>query len=183
MQDALGHRKAPQKPPDAAQQLSQLGWAPRSRPTRRRERAGLWDFLRRGILIGGLVWVLWWLVTSGDQSTTPEPAADNAAVLAEPADPPVVVPVESPPDELSAPTGSGNTVAARPGDPGPAQAPVVPVISAILLSEGRRLAVVDGRVLGVGQRVGPWELVSVDRDAVVLRDASGVEQVITLDPE
>jgi hypothetical protein len=59
----------------------------------------------------------------------------------------------------------------------------LPIISAILLSEGRRLAVVDGRVLGAGQRVGSWELVSVDRDRVVLRDASGVEQAVTLNHE
>ncbi|MDP6581968.1 MAG: hypothetical protein QF681_15045 [Vicinamibacterales bacterium] len=56
-------------------------------------------------------------------------------------------------------------------------------MSAILVSERRRLAVIDGRVLGVGQRVGVWEPVSVDRDAVVLRDALGVEQVVTLNQQ
>ena len=70
-----------------------------------------------------------------------------------------------------------------PPPPPPAPAASLPVISAILLSDGRRLAVVDGRVLGAGQRAGPWELVSVDRDAVVLRDASGAEQVVTLGHE
>ncbi len=83
----------------------------------------------------------------------------------------------------SSPTGPDGSVGGRLGDAPPAPAASLPVISAILLSDGRRLAVVNGRVLGTGQRVGPWELVSLDRDAVVLRDASGAEQVVTLDHE
>ncbi len=99
------------------------------------------------------------------------------------ADAPSVPGGESSPDATPAPTGPGDIVGAL-GDAPPAPAAAsLPVISAILLSDGRRLAVVDGRVLGAGQRVGPWELVSVDRDAVVLRDASGAEQVVTLGHE
>ena len=199
--DALGHRKALHKPSSGGLRLGHLGWAPGSRTPRRREGPGLRDYLLAGILIGGLVGVVWWLATSGDQSTTARPAAGNAAVRAEPADAsvePLVVAVEtpvasdppvdassaprgeSPPDEPSAPT-AGDTVAARLDDRPPAPPLSLPVISAILLSEGRRLAIVDGRGLDAGQRVGPWELVSVNRDRVVLRDASGVEQVVTLD--
>ena len=148
------------------------------------------------------MWVGWWTVTSRDQSADAEPAAATAKVRVAPAEtpmPPVVLAVETPgASDLSAdapsvpggeslpgaaPTGPGDIVGARLGDRPPAPAPSLPVISAILLSDGRRLAVVDGRVLGAGQRVGPWELVSVDRDAVVLRDASGAEQIVTLDHE
>ena len=53
--DALGHRKAPQKPNDAGQPPGQLGWAPRSKSTRRREGHGPGRYLFWGVLIGGLV--------------------------------------------------------------------------------------------------------------------------------
>jgi len=81
------------------------------------------------------------------------------------------------------PAGLDIVEAARLADPPAARSPSLPAISAILLSEGRRLAVVDGHVLSAGQRVGPWELVLVDRDAVVLRAPSGAEQVVRLDHE
>ena len=150
------------------------------------------------------MWIGWWLVTSRDQSTTAELAAGQYAVRVERADAPVepgATTVEAPvasdplvdtpsvaegellPDEPAATAGSGDTMATRLDDGLAAPVPSLPVISAILLSEGRRLAVIDGRVLAVGQRLEPWELVSVDKDAVVLRDPSGVEQVVTLDQE
>ena len=140
------------------------------------------------------------MVTSLDQSVDVEPATAAVTVGTAPAEAsvePAVLAVETPrasdvsadpvsarvgevpPDATPALPGSGDFVAARPADGQPAP----PAISAILLSEGRRLAVVEGRVLGAGQRVGLWELVSVERDAVVLRDASGAELVITLDHE
>lgn len=194
----------PRKPRSGGPGLAHLGWVPGSRTPRRREGRGLWDHLFLGFLIGGLVWVVWWQVTSRDQPTPGEPAADSSVVRAEPADaspepqvvagetpatsaPPVAAPSvpggKAPPDERSAPAASGDTIAARLEDSPLALARSLPIISAILLSEGRRLAVVDGRVLGAGQRVGSWELVSVDRDRVVLRDASGVEQAVTLNHE
>jgi len=196
--DALGHKNAPQKSNDAGQPPGQLSWAPGSRTTRRRESHGLGHYLLWGVLIGGLVWVgvgLW--LVSGGQSTSAEQAAGDAAGRAEPTDAPepLVVAEEtqvasdppaeassvpegaSPPDEPSAPSAGGDTIVARLDDQPPAPPLSLPVISAILLTEGRRLAVIDGRVLGPGQRVGSWELVSVDRDRVVLRDTSGVEQV------
>ena len=200
--EALGVTKAPRTQHTGGPGLSQLGWAPGSRTTRRRERRGLGDYLLRGILIGGLVWIGWWMGISRDESVDVEPAVATGAVGTAPAEAPVepvVLPVETPgativsadvpsvpegesrPDAMPAPTGPREVAAARIAD-GPA-APALPVISAILLSEGRRLAVVEGRVLGPGQRVGSWELVSVDRSAVVLRDASGAEQIVTLDRE
>ena len=187
--DALGHGEAARRPPGARQPLGQLSWAPGSRTARRRERPGLGDYLRRGILIGGLLWVGWWLTTGLDWGATPEPAGAVAAPAAAVA--PVAGALETqvsdpPPDEPPAPTGPSAIVTPPAGVPPvpvsvpQAPAPPLPDISAILLSEGRRLAVVDGRVLGVGQHVGSWELVSVDRDAVVLRDPSGIERVVTL---
>ena len=198
LHDALGRRKAPQTLPTGGTRLRHLGWAPVSTTARRRESPGLGHYLLRGILIGGLVWVGWWMVSGRDRSADAEPAASTAKVRAAPVETPVepvVLAVEIPgasdssadvptvPGGESSPTGPGDIVGARLGDAPPAPAASLPVISAILLSDGRRLAVVDGRVLGAGQRVGRWELVSVDRDAVVLRDASGAEQVVTLGHE
>ena len=132
------------------------------------------------------MWAGWWLAI-GDQGTPADPVAANAPTQADPAVAPVepvVPPPESPgaavPDTSAPPPVTGDSVAPRPAEGPAALPPSPPTVSAILVSEGRRLAVIDGRVLGAGQRAGPWELVSVNRDAVVLRDASGVEQVVAL---
>jgi hypothetical protein len=156
-------------------------------------------------LFAGVAGVGWWLAPGRDRVTPVEPAAGAVSAPVEPAaDPvgpvdPTVEPIEIPvaseppvdtttvpqgetqPDESPAPRVPGDAVVARFDDGQPA--PLLPVISAILVSEGRRLAVIEGRVLGVGQQVGPWELVSVSRDAVVVQDATGAEQVVRLDHE
>lgn len=199
LHDALGLTTPSRTRHTGGPELGDLGWALGSRTKRRRESRGLGAHLRLGILIGGLVWVAWWIGTSRDQSVDDEPTAAAVTVGGAPAEAlePAVRAVETPraPDvstdavfvpvgeiprvSAPAPTGPGDVVAAGLADG--AQAP--PVISAILLSEGRRLAVVEGRVLGAGQRIGSWELVALDRDSVVLRDASGAEQVVPLDHE
>ena len=134
-----------------------------------------------------------WVVAGHDPATSPESSdapvepvvvAVETPVATDPLAEPTAVPVnETPAAAPPALTGPGGTVATQLEDAPPPAPTSVPVITAILLTEGRRLAVVDGRVLGVGQRVGSWELVSVDRDTVVLRDGSGVERVVRLGHE
>ena len=151
---------------------------------------GVGDYLRRGVLIGAVVWVVWWLATGRDRGGP----AGGAAVT--PATTQGTTPATALVEVPAATNGSGDTsdrprdgttaetqpTVIRRDDPGPGPtAPPLPTVSAILVSEGRRLAIVDGSVLGVGQRIGPWELVSVDRDAILLRDGSGVETLVTLD--
>lgn len=157
LHDALGRRKAPQTSSTGGTRLRHLGWAPVSRTARRRESPGLRRYLLRGILIGGLVWVGWWMVTGRDRSADAEPAAATAKVRAAPVETPVepvVLAVEIPgasdssadalsvpggessPDATPAPTGPGDIVGARLGDAPPAPAASLPVISAILLSDG-----------------------------------------------
>jgi hypothetical protein len=47
------------------------------------------------------------------------------------------------------------------------------VVSSILYSASRRLAIVDGRIVGVGDAVGNYRIVEIERDAVVLAVPSG----------
>lgn len=56
----------------------------------------------------------------------------------------------------------------------PPSAPL-PVVSSILIGSDRRLAIVNGRIVGIGDRVGARVVAAIDRDSVLFRDASGVE--------
>jgi hypothetical protein len=49
----------------------------------------------------------------------------------------------------------------------------VPSVDSILVSQDRRLAIVEGRILSVGDRVGPRVVAEIERDAVVLQEPSG----------
>jgi hypothetical protein len=188
IRDALDRGNARRRPDDP-HRLGQLGWLPGGTTPLWREGPGVGDYLRRGILIGAVVWVGWWLAAGRDHG---EPAGGTVVT---PATPERTTPATALVELPAATTRSAGTAdrardgaaetqptAIRRDDPGPGPAaPSLPAVTAILVSEGRRLAIVDGRVLGVGERIGPWELVSVDRDAVLLRDGSGVETRVMLD--
>ena len=49
-----------------------------------------------------------------------------------------------------------------------------PVLKSILLSSNRRLAVIDGRTVNVGDRVGNARVIAIDTDSVKLRGSEGV---------
>ena len=55
-----------------------------------------------------------------------------------------------------------------------------PIVKSILFSSGRRLAVVDGHIVKVGDKVGANEVVDIERAAVVFRTASGVRRRVDL---
>lgn len=57
-----------------------------------------------------------------------------------------------------------------------------PVLQSILLSPNRRLALIDGRTVQVGDRVGDARVVAIDVDSVKLRGGGGVT-VMKLLPE
>jgi hypothetical protein len=58
--------------------------------------------------------------------------------------------------------------------PPPAAAPApAPVVSSILISDGRRLARVDGRIVGPGDRVPAGTVQSIEPDAVVFAGPDG----------
>lgn len=50
----------------------------------------------------------------------------------------------------------------------------LPSVDSILIDQERRLAIVDGAVAAVGDTVGPRVVVQIERDAVVLREPSGL---------
>jgi len=58
---------------------------------------------------------------------------------------------------------------------GAAQAPPLPVVGGILISQDRRLAVIDGVVAGVGDRVAGRTVERIETDAVIFREPSGRE--------
>jgi hypothetical protein len=59
----------------------------------------------------------------------------------------------------------------------PRQVPLkdpLPKVDSILIDQERRLAIIDGAVAAVGDPVGPRVIVQIERDAVVLREPSGL---------
>jgi hypothetical protein len=50
----------------------------------------------------------------------------------------------------------------------------LPGVDSILIDQERRLAVIDGSVVGVGDRVAGRVIVQIDPEAVTLREPSGL---------
>jgi hypothetical protein len=76
------------------------------------------------------------------------------------------------------------TATSRPGreDPPPLAEPL-PRVDSILVDRTRRLAIVNGAILRVGDAVGSRRIVRIDADAIVLREPSGREVVVRLGSE
>jgi hypothetical protein len=55
----------------------------------------------------------------------------------------------------------------------PAPQVLVPSVRSVLFSASRRLAIVDGRIVGVGESVGVYTVVEIERDAVIFAGPSG----------
>jgi len=51
----------------------------------------------------------------------------------------------------------------------------IPRVSTILVSANRRFALVDGRVIGVGDRIGPRIVMAIDAKTVILKEPSGLQ--------
>ena len=56
-------------------------------------------------------------------------------------------------------------------------APSGPVLQSIVLSPKRRLALIDGKLIGIGDRVGGATLVAIEIDSVRLREGRGTKVV------
>jgi hypothetical protein len=95
-------------------------------------------------------------------------------------------PVVERPIELPAPAATAGTVAADPpvvpliprsaaAERGPvAVAPEpLPAVSSILYGSTRRLAILNGTIVGEGDSVGTRRVLRIEREAVVLRDPAG----------
>jgi hypothetical protein len=64
----------------------------------------------------------------------------------------------------------------------PASDPL-PTVEGILIAPERRLAVVDGTVVGVGDAVGSRHVVRIEADAVILRDSAGRDVRVPVRPK
>jgi hypothetical protein len=53
-------------------------------------------------------------------------------------------------------------------------------VDSILIDQERRLAIIDGTIVTIGDTVGPRVVVQIDRDSVVLREPSGLSVRVTL---
>ena len=92
---------------------------------------------------------------------------------------PLTIPAPPPVDMASAPSwrrdpflfGDETRDVARPVVQ--AQAPVLPTVRTILYSASRRLAIVDGRIVGVGDAVGDYTVADIEKGAVVFAAPSG----------
>lgn len=122
---------------------------------------------------------------AAERPATPPPAPPVKAVASPPApavpqprpvDPPQVADVPplqsvpqaaaSPPARVRPPAASRKPAALR--DP-------LPRIDSILIDHSRRLAIVNGRIVGVGDPIGPRVVVQIEAEAVILREPSGLD--------
>jgi hypothetical protein len=53
-------------------------------------------------------------------------------------------------------------------------------VDSILIDRDRRLTIIGGAILGVGDSVGSRTIVQIDRDTVLLREPSGLEVRVRL---
>jgi hypothetical protein len=103
------------------------------------------------------------------------PAADSAGAARDP----LSIPAPPPVDLASRPSwgrdpflfGDESRAVSRPAARPPA--PVRPTVRTILYSSTRRLAIVDGRTVGVGDAVGAYTVADIERTAVVFTAPSG----------
>jgi hypothetical protein len=61
----------------------------------------------------------------------------------------------------------------------PLKAPV-PEVESILVAADRRVARIDGRIVTVGDQVGPRVVAGIERDTVVLEEPSGYQIRVAL---
>jgi hypothetical protein len=112
------------------------------------------------------------IVAAQGREAPPQPAAPAQSTIREPAA------VQERPIQRAQPT-TGNS---PPSEPVPVatdrperDAPPLPIVSGILISSDRRLAVINGSVVGPGDKVGTRVIVRIESDAVVFRDPSGAD--------
>lgn len=127
--------------------------------------------------------------TSAVKTASPQPGRERVPAAQPQAAPkqPVAAPTPSKPrgqppppakaDEI--PADTTHAQAPPPQRPKPLNAPV-PGVSSILISSDRRLAVIDGRIVGVGEQVGPRVVARIEPSFVVLREPSGFELRVPL---
>jgi len=119
------------------------------------------------------------VTSAGPRAALEQPLAPGTGSAAAAARDPLSIPAPPPIDAASRPSwgrdpflfGDESRVVAHPVAPRPA--PVRPVVRTILFSSDRRLAIVNGRTVGVGDAVGEYTVADIERTAVVFTAPSG----------
>jgi hypothetical protein len=137
-------------------------------------------------LAAAVLYNLWYFVLRPAGPRSSPPAAEQPLVAqagpqqgAEAARDPLSIPAPSAIDLASAPSwrrdpflfGDETRAVARAAAPEPV--PARPVVRTILYSASRRLAIVDGRIVGVGDTVGGYRVADIEKGAVVFTAPSG----------
>jgi len=117
--------------------------------------------------------------SAGPRAAVEQPLTPGGGSAAAAARDPLSIPAPPPIDLALRPAwgrdpflfGDEARVVARPVPPPPA--PVRPAVRTILYSVDRRLAIVNGRTVGVGDAVGEYTVADIERTAVVFTAPSG----------
>ncbi len=123
------------------------------------------------VALGGLVIWLFAQKSAGELRAAARPAADPVAAV-----PVATSPALAPAPALAGPDTNTNTPAVA--APGPSPAPA-PKLQGIAYRPDRPTAVVNGRTVEVGDRVGGFRVLAISRSAVTLGDAT-VTNVLSL---
>ncbi len=124
--------------------------------------------------------------TSPSTLTTPPPVAAApvaaAGQSAPTTTPPAAAPVVQTPAPREEPVRAPAAIAAPPvvRRPEPVPIPLDAVLGTILYSPDRRLAIVNGRIVGIGDAVNGARIVDITPTTVLLRDAQGRLRSLTL---
>jgi len=137
-------------------------------------------------LAAAVLYNVWYFVLRPAAPAVSRPAAEQPLIgAAGPAQAgmaardPLTIPAPPPVDMASAPSWRrdpflfGDESRAADGPIVRAQAPVRPAVRTILYSATRRLAIVDGRIVGIGDAVGGYTVADIEKDAVVFTAPSG----------
>ena len=119
------------------------------------------------------------VTSAGPRGAVEQPLAPATGPAAAAVRDPLSIPAPPPIDVASRPSwvrdpflfGDESRTVARPVAPPPA--PARPAVRTILYSSDRRLAIVNGRTVGVGDAVGEYTVADIERTAVVFTAPSG----------
>jgi hypothetical protein len=122
-------------------------------------------------------------------STAPRSDSPRAPVDAQSEAPGAPVATSPPPEPAPAPRpqprASIGTRGADRSDAGagpPASGDSLPSVGGVLISGVRKLAVVEGTVVGIGDKVGAHTVAGIEPNAVIFRDAAGRETRVPIRP-
>ena len=137
-------------------------------------------------LAAAVLYNVWYFVIRTAAPSAPRPAAEQplagpagAAPGVDAARDPLSIPAPPVVDLASAPAwlrdpflfGDETRAVARPAVQ--TSAPMRPTVRTILYSAARRLAIVDGRIVGIGDAVGDYTVADIEKGAVVFTAPSG----------